>query len=96
MPEPRWTPQVSQVQQDDQQRMSYVRALMRDGRTAEAQGELQNLLQQDPQNTRVLTALAISHIRENDLEQSANYLEEVMRIDPKHRMASIEYPTFSG
>lgn len=84
-----WRPNVSQVAQDDGQRMNYVRGLIRDGRTAEAQAELSDMLAGDPQNKRLMLALAISYLRSNLLEQAAGLLEELMQLDPKNRMAPL-------
>ncbi|SIT15270.1 Lipopolysaccharide biosynthesis regulator YciM, contains six TPR domains and a predicted metal-binding C-terminal domain [Roseivivax lentus] len=84
-----WRPNVSQVAQDDSERMNFVRGLMRDGRTAEAQAELTDMLARDPQNTRIMLTLAISHLRSNELEQAAAVLEQLMRVDPKNRMGPL-------
>lgn len=84
-----WTPRISQVSQNDQQRMQFIRSLMQDGRTAEAQAELQTIRQQEPQNTQVIMTLAMCHIQANQLEDAANCLEEIMRIDPKNRVAPL-------
>jgi len=84
-----WVPNVAQVPRDVDQRLRYVRGLMRDGRVDEAQAELSGMIEQDPQNTRILLMLAVSHMRQKQLEQAASCIEEVMQIDPKNRLAPL-------
>jgi len=84
-----WVPNVAQVPGTVDQRLQYVRGLMRDGRSDEAQAELSEMLQQDPHNSRLLLMLAVSYMRRNLLEEATDCLEEVMQSDPKNRIAPL-------
>lgn len=84
-----WVPNVAQVPQAVDQRLHYVRGLMREGRMAEAQAELSGMLEQDPQNTRLMLMLAVNHMRQNQLELAASCLEEVMQLEPQNRFAPL-------
>ncbi|MGV6849686.1 MAG: tetratricopeptide repeat protein [Marinibacterium sp.] len=93
MPDPNqtggWSPQIAQVAQSSDERMAYIRGLIQDGRSQEAQAELAAVAQAEPDNVRCRLTLGYVLMQDNQLESAAAAIEEAMAIDPRNESAPL-------
>ena len=89
MPEQAWTPRIRRIDNDGQERLQYVRSLIRERRVDDARAELLSIIEQNDQSIRAHCMLGTLYQGQNMLAEAMDHFQYAVGIDPMDAQAQL-------
>jgi tetratricopeptide (TPR) repeat protein len=89
MPEQQWQPRIRRIDDNERERLQYVRSLMREQRVDEARDELLGMLQQNDKSVPTRLMLASLLQRQEAYAEALDQFKYAIAIDPMHVQAHL-------